>query len=60
MGRPHFPRTLMEFQQRFATDEGCRFNRRRTPMAAFQPLVGLTAQHQPTTYEILYAGESTG
>jgi transposase-like protein len=37
-----------------------RFNRRRTPMAAFQSLLGLAAQHQPTTYEILYAGESTG
>ena len=37
-----------------------RFNRRRTPMAAFQSLLGLTTQHQPTTYKMLYAGESTG
>jgi transposase-like protein len=27
-----------------------RHNRRRTPMAAFQTLLGLGAQHQPTTY----------
>jgi hypothetical protein len=37
-----------------------RFNRRRTPMAAFQSLLGLTAQHTPTTYKMLYSGESTG
>ena len=37
-----------------------RFNRRRTPMAAFQPLLGLTAQHAPTTYQMLYAAEPTG
>lgn len=36
-----------------------RFNRRRTPMAAFQSLLGLTAQHAPTTYKMLYAAEST-
>jgi transposase-like protein len=27
-----------------------RHNRRRTPMAAFQTLLGLGANHQPTTY----------
>jgi ISXO2-like transposase domain len=27
-----------------------RHNRRRTPMAAFQTLLGLGAQHEPTTY----------
>lgn len=37
-----------------------RFNRRRTPQAAFQTLLGLGAQHGPTTYKQLYAGESTG
>jgi transposase-like protein len=37
-----------------------RFNRRRTPMAAFQSLLGLTAQHTPTTYKMLYRAESTG
>ena len=37
-----------------------RFNRRRTPMAAFQSLLGLTTQHAPTTYKMLYEAESTG
>lgn len=37
-----------------------RYNRRRTPMAAFQSLLGLTAQHTPTTYKMLYHAESTG
>ena len=32
-----------------------RFNRRRTPMAAFQSLLGLTGAHGPTTYKMLYA-----
>ena len=34
-----------------------RFNRRRTPMAAFQPLLGLATLHGPTTYDQLYASE---
>jgi transposase-like protein len=37
-----------------------RFNRRRTPAAAFQSLLGLTGTHGPTTYKMLYASESTG
>ena len=37
-----------------------RFNRRRTPMAAFQTLLGLATLHQPTPYRRLYASESTG
>jgi transposase-like protein len=37
-----------------------RFNRRRTPMAAFQSLLGLSMQHAPTTHKMLYAAESTG
>jgi len=37
-----------------------RFNRRRTPQAAFQTLLGLGAQRGPTTYHQLYAVESTG
>ena len=37
-----------------------RFNRRRTPMAAFQSLLGLTGQHDPTTYKMLYRAEATG
>jgi transposase-like protein len=37
-----------------------RFNRRRTPMAAFQTLLGLGTQQAPTTYNQLYGVESTG
>ena len=37
-----------------------RFNRRRTPMAAFQSLLSLTGAHGPTTYKMLYASELTG
>lgn len=37
-----------------------RFNRRRTPMAAFQTLLGLGTQQPPTTYKMLYRAESTG
>jgi hypothetical protein len=29
-------------------------------MAAFQSLLGLTAQHPPATYQMLYAAEPTG
>ena len=32
-----------------------RFNRRRTPMAAFQRVLGLGAQLEPTTYEKILA-----
>ena len=35
-----------------------RFNRRRTPMAAFQTLLGLATLHGPTTYDRLYRSES--
>ena len=34
-----------------------RFNRRRTPMAAFQSLLGLTAAHGPTTLKMLYGSD---
>ena len=37
-----------------------RFNRRRTPMAAFQTLLGLGTQQVPTTYKRLCAVELTG
>src|SRR3954447_9922716 len=30
------------------------------PIAAFQSLLGLTTQHTPTTYQMLYAAEPTG
>jgi transposase-like protein len=34
-----------------------RFNRRRTPMAAFQTLLGLATIHPPTPYHRLYASD---
>jgi len=38
-----------------------RFNRRDTPMAAFQTLLGLGSQHEPTSYrQILARAERTG
>jgi transposase-like protein len=37
-----------------------RFNRRRTPIAAFQTLLGRGGQHTPTTYKMLYGAEQTG
>jgi transposase-like protein len=38
-----------------------RFNRRGTPMAAFQTLLGLSSQHEPTTnHQILARPERTG
>jgi transposase-like protein/ribosomal protein L37AE/L43A len=48
----HLPHYINEFV--------FRFNRRRTPMAAFQSLLGLSTQHAPTTHKMLYAAESTG
>ncbi len=52
VGNKHLPSYIDEFV--------FRFNRRRVPMAAFQSLLGLTGQHGPTTYKMLYGGESTG
>ena len=48
----HLPHYLNEFV--------FRFNRRRTPMAAFQSLLGVSTQYPPTTYKMLYAAEATG
>lgn len=48
----HLPHYLNEFV--------FRYNRRRTPMAAFQSLLGLAGQCDPTTYKMLYGAESTG
>jgi len=52
VGAKHLPHYVDEFV--------FRFNRRRTPMAAFQSLLGLTSQHTPTTDQMLYAAEPTG
>jgi transposase-like protein len=40
-----------EHLQVYLDEYAFRFNRRRTPMAAFQTLLGLQAQQQPTTYK---------
>lgn len=48
----HLPAYLNEFT--------FRFNRRRTPVAALQTVIGLTGVHEPTTYKMLYGSESTG
>lgn len=52
VSKKHLPHYLAEYVYRF--------NRRKTPMAAFQSLLGLGAKHQPTSYNMLYDGESTG
>jgi len=46
--------------QHYLNEYVFRFNRRRAPMAAFQSLLGFASQHEPTTYNMLYDGESTG
>ncbi len=50
VGRQHLQVYLDEFT--------FRFNRRRTPMAAFQTLLGLATGRAPTTYKMLYDSES--
>jgi transposase-like protein len=52
VGQKHLPHYLNEFV--------FRFNRRNTPMAAFQSLLGLTGQHKPTTYKELYKAAANG
>jgi hypothetical protein len=46
--------------QAYLDEFAFRFNRRRVPMAAFQTLLGLGSQQQPTTYKQLYGVELTG
>jgi hypothetical protein len=45
----HLPRYLDEYV--------FRFNRRRSPMAAFQSLLGLAAAHRPRNHKMLYRAE---
>jgi hypothetical protein len=49
VGNPHLQVYLDEFV--------FRHNRRRTPLAAFQTLLGLGARHAPTTYAEITAGD---
>ena len=51
VGKQHLQAYLDEFT--------FRFNSRRTPMAAFQTLLGLATVHGPTTYDMLYESELT-
>jgi hypothetical protein len=55
-GCGHFHKHLQVYVDEFTF----RFNRRRTPRAAFQTLLGLGAQRGPTTYRQLDEVESTG
>lgn len=50
--RPHLQSYLDEFV--------FRFNRRRTPHAAFRTLLGITVAIKPATYNMLIAPEATG
>ena len=45
--------------QAYLDEFAFRFNRRRTPVAAFHILLGLASgAHGPTTYAMLYSSES--
>lgn len=46
--------------QAYLDEFGFRYNRRRTPMAAFQTLLGIGTRLGPTTYNRLYGSERTG
>jgi transposase-like protein len=48
------------YLQAYLDEYTFRFNRRRTPMAAFQTLLGLGTQRGPTTYKQLYRSERNG
>ena len=49
-----------QHRQAYLDEFTFRFNRRRTPMAAVQTLLGLGSQQPATTYNQLYGVESTG
>jgi hypothetical protein len=67
VARPPFPKTLRQFQADFGTEAACqqyltmcqvyldefvfRRNRRKTPAAAFQTLLGLGVGRKSTEYE---------
>jgi hypothetical protein len=43
--------------QRYLDEFMFRFNRRHSPQAAFQTILGLASKVPPRTYEQVYAGE---
>lgn len=49
-----------KYLQNYLDEFVFRFNRRKTPMAAFQTLLGLAAQKVPVGYEKMTLRESTG
>src|SRR3989441_8427276 len=59
LARRHPPRRRPRPPPVYLDEFAFRFNRRRTPMAAFQTLLGLASGiHGPTTYDMLYRSES--
>jgi len=65
MARPDYPKTMREFRERFTNPKACdeyvfRFNRRQTPMASFQTLLGITVTKKPQTMGKLRLGDSSG
>ena len=53
----HHGRVSKKHLQMYLDEFTFRFNRRRTPQAAFQTILGLAANVPPRTYEQVYAGE---
>jgi transposase-like protein len=49
-----------KYLQNYLDEFVFRFNRRKTPMAAFQTLLGLAAQQSPLGYQKMTSRESTG
>jgi transposase-like protein len=49
-----------KYLQNYLDEFVFRFNRRKTPMAAFQTLLGLAAQKAPLGYKKMTSRESTG
>ena len=47
-----------EYLQHYLDEFVFRFNRRKTPMAAFQTLLGISASKQPLLYKYLIQGSS--
>jgi len=53
--------SIQKYLQNYLDEFAFRFNRRKTPMAAFQTLLGLTSrQKRPIHYEELIQREPTG
>lgn len=53
----HHGRVSKKHLQMYLDEFAFRFNRRHTPQAAFQTILGLAAQAPPRTYEQVYEGE---